>query len=290
MTPILFVTLFACSGGEGGPPTYTGSVEVTEVDVAPLIAGRLASIEVRRGDRVAEGDLVFTLATHITEVERQAREGAMEQAQAAIETTEAQAGAAWAQVSLLQRELERMQKLEEAGAGTAQQTSQLSGQLDAARAQALAARKGVAQARAVHRQAESATELVLKKLEESSVYSPIDGVVLSRNREPGEVLAPGMSVATIGDLDHPWLRLYVPLVTVERISVGGAVEVYLDADPERAHQGEISWIASQAEYTPRDILTPEERVKQVFAVDVALQPEPGIHPGIPADAIFLETN
>ncbi len=77
-------------------------------------------------------------------------------------------------------------------------------------------------------------------------------------------------------------------MVVESISVGGTVSVYLDADLEAAHQGTIDWISAQAEFTPRDILTPEERVKQVFAVDIALQPAPGIHPGIPADAVFQE--
>ncbi len=286
MTILLLTALLACSSGDDKPPTYTGTVEVTEVEIAPLLPGRLVSIEAQRGERVAAGDLLFTLDTAITELERTARAGAIDQAQAAIETTQAQTQAVWAQVNLLDRELTRMRNLEAAGAGTAQMVSQLEGQLSAARAQAAAARKGVAQAEAVKSQAEAAVALVDKKLDESSGYAPIAGVVLSRNREPGEVLGAGMSVLTLGDLDHPKLRVYVPLTMVERIQVGGSVQVYLDAAPEQAHVGTIDWIASEAEFTPRDILTPEERVKQVFAVDIALQPGPGIHPGIPADAIF----
>jgi HlyD family secretion protein len=286
MTALLLAALLACAGGDQRPDTYTGTIEVTEVEVAPLLAGRLETIAVERGDKVEPGQLLFELDTSMTELERTVREGQVTQAQAAIETTQAQARAAGAQLATFSRELERMKKLEAAGAGTNQQVSTLQGQLDGAQAQLGAARKGVAQAEAVKSQAEASLALVDKKLEEATGYAPIGGVVLSRNREPGEVLAAGMSVVTLGDLDHPKLRVYVPLIVVERIAVGGQVSVYLDAAPEQAHSGVIDWIASQAEFTPRDILTPEERVKQVFAVDVALEPGPGIHPGIPADAVF----
>jgi HlyD family secretion protein len=288
MTSLLFVALLACAGGDQRPDTYTGTIEVTEVEVAPLLPGRLEAIAVERGDRVESGQLLFELDTSMTELERAVREGQVTQAQAAIETTQAQARAAYAQVSTLDRELTRMRNLEAAGAGTNQQVSTLSGQLQGAQAQSAAARKGIAQAEAVKSQAEAGLALVDKKLEESSGYAPVSGVVLSRNREPGEVLAAGMSVVTLGDLAHPKLRVYVPLLVVERISIGGTVSVYLDADPSNARTGTIDWISAQAEFTPRDILTPEERVKQVFAVDIALEPGPGIHPGIPADAVFAE--
>ncbi len=288
MTTLLLAALLACSSGDGQPDTYTGTVEVTEVEVAPILPGRLTAIAVERGDTVEPNQLLFELDTSMVELERAVREGQVNQAQAAIETTQAQSRAAYAQVSTLDRELTRMRNLEAAGAGTNQQVSTLTGQLQGATAQMGAARKGIAQAEAVKTQAEAALALVDKKLDESSGYAPIAGVVLSRNREPGEVLGAGMSVITLGDLAHPKLRVYVPLMVVESISVGGTVSVYLDADLEAAHQGTIDWISAQAEFTPRDILTPEERVKQVFAVDIALQPAPGIHPGIPADAVFQE--
>jgi len=288
MNCLLLFALAACFDGGEVPATYTGTIEVTEVEVAPLVPGRLATIEVDRGAKVEAGQLLFSLDPSLSELERALRDGQVAQAQAAIETTRSQAQAARAQVALLERELARTRNLEAAGAGTAQQVSTLSGQLDAARAQAAAAAKGVAQAEAVKKQAEAAVALVDRTLAETKGYAPSAGVVLSRNREPGEVLAAGMSVLTLGDLGHPKLRVYVPLAVVERLAVGSPVEVRIDADPGQVHPGTVDWIASEAEFTPRDILTPEERVKQVFAVDVALQPGAGIHPGIPADAVFAE--
>lgn len=284
--------LFGCGVGCGQDsqvvPTYTGTVEVTEIDVAGTIPGRLAEVAVREGDRVPAGALLFRVETEATQMELEAREAAVEQARAAMATARSQREAVLAQVRLLERELERMRSLEKAGAGTAQQISQLQGQLQVARAQARAYADGIDQARAARTQARTAVRLVEKKLSEASTYAPTAGTVLSRNREPGEVVGAGMSVITLGDLEHPRLRVYVPLTTVERISLGTPVEVRLDVGEDATHQGEVSWISSEAEFTPRDILTPEERVKQVFAVEVSLPSSPSLHPGVPAEAVFAE--
>ncbi|MBN1334568.1 MAG: HlyD family efflux transporter periplasmic adaptor subunit [Deltaproteobacteria bacterium] len=284
---LLLATLLACSGRGGGPPVYTGTVEITEVDVAPLVPGRLVEVKAREGDTVRVGDTLFGIDTRTTLVEREARAAQVEQAQAAVETGRAQVRAAEAQMAVLDREAGRTRALLASGAGTDQQVSQIQGQFEVAKAQASAARQVVQQAEAAVAGAEAALSLVDEKIRESTVLAPVDGVVLSRNREPGEVLGAGTSVITLGDLAHPRLRLYVPLGTLESIAVGTLVEVRLDAEGLPTARGRVSWIAQEAEFTPRDILTPEERVKQVFAVDVALEPGPGIHPGIPADAVFL---
>jgi len=285
--PLLLHALLACGGADEALPTYTGTVEITEVDVAPVVPGRLLEVRAREGDAVRAGDVLFTIDTQTTLVEREARAAQVEQARAAVETGRAQVRAVEAQVAVLEREAARTRALLASGAGTDQQVSQIEGQLDVAKAQASAAHQAVLQAEAAVTGAEAALSLVDEKVRESTVLAPVDGVVLSRNREPGEVLGAGTNVVTLGDLAHPRLRLYVPLATLESIAVGSPVEIRLDAEGIAPTRGAVSWIAAQAEFTPRDILTPEERVKQVFAVDVALEPGPGIHPGIPADATFL---
>ncbi|MEM6931414.1 MAG: HlyD family efflux transporter periplasmic adaptor subunit, partial [Myxococcota bacterium] len=162
----------------------------------------------------------------------------------------------------------------------------LQGQLDVARAQLSAAKQAVAQATANGAQATAALEAVDQKLGDTKVFAAVGGRVLSRNREPGEVVSPGMSVLTVGDTDRPRLRVYVPLQIVQTLSVGDVVSVTIDARPDEPMAGTIEKVATEAEFTPRDILTPEERVKRVFAVDIALSPGPGVLPGIPAEADF----
>jgi HlyD family secretion protein len=284
---ILFAfTLFACSRFESKPEGYTGTVEVTEIEVASSVAGRIAKIAFDEGQPVNAGDLVFVLDVTTLEIQRDLAAAALETAKAAVESARAQIKTAGAGVSALDRETQRLKKMEEAGVGSAQQHSSLSGQRDVARAQREAADRLVNQALAAQGQAEAALRSAERALQEAQVHAAISGVVLSRNREPGEVVGPGASVITLGDLAHPRLRVYVPLETVETLRVGGTAKVYIDAKPDEPFQGTIDRIASEAEFTPRDILTPEERVKRVFAVDIALQPAQGILPGIPAEARF----
>lgn len=285
MTALLWLALAGCDGLRTAPAAYTGTIEVTEVDVASTLPGRVLEVKVDEGDRVAAGDLVFVLDADTVEAERDVRAATVDVASAAISTAESQVKVADAQVTWLGREATRAGKMEQSGVGTSQQKSSFEGQLAVARAQAATAREGVAQAKATASQAEAALKAAEEHVDETRVSAAVSGVVLSRNREPGEVVAPGTSVVTLGDLDRPKLRVYVPLAVMETLAVGDAVKVTTDAHPE-GYAGHISRIAKEAEFTPRDILTPEERVKRVFAVEVALDPAPGLLPGVPAEAVF----
>lgn len=119
----------------------------------------------------------------------------------------------------------------------------------------------------------------------ATLTAPIDGVVLSRNIESGEVVAAGTSLLTIGDVRTVWLRIFVPEQGLGKLKVGQRGDVFVDAFPGRAFQGSVTEIASQAEFTPRNVQTKQERVKLVFAVRVTLDNKDGLlKPGMPADA------
>lgn len=283
---ILLTLLISCGRGVDKSGVFTGTVEVTDVDVASTVPGRLVSVQVERGQKVEAGDALFEVDSTILLAQRDAAIAARDAAKAGIETLRSQQAAAGAQVSVLDREARRSASMLDAGVGTDQQVSQLDGQLKVARAQSTATGKAVVQAQLASGQADAALRVVEKQLSDTRVLAPISGVVLSRNREPGEVVGAGASVVTIGDLAHPKLRVYVPLLTLEKIALGTRVSVNLDADRTKSFAGTVSWISPEAEFTPRDILTPEERVKNVFAVDILLEPAPGLHPGVPAEAHF----
>lgn len=280
---LALLLLSACGRFTNGPDVYTGTIEATEVEVASTVAGRLLEVVPHEGDRVAVGDLIFTLDAAPYAAERDLRAAGVAYADAAIAAANAQVRAADAQVATLEREAARTGRMEDAGVGSNAQRSQLEGQLAVARAQASAARQVVAQATAGKAQAEAGLSAATQRFDEARATAAAAGVVLSRNREPGEVVAPGASVVTLGDLDHPHLRIYVPLEAVETLQVGAPAKVRIDAH-DQPFPATIARIASEAEFTPRDILTPEERVKRVFAVDLALAPAPGLLPGVPAEA------
>jgi HlyD family secretion protein len=108
------------------------------------------------------------------------------------------------------------------------------------------------------------------QLDDTSVVSPVDGVVLVKSADPGEVLAAGTPVLTLGEIDKPWLRGYVPQNKLGRIQLGMPVTVRSDSYPDKTYNGKISFIASEAEFTPKQIQTTEERVKLVYRIKIEI--------------------
>jgi HlyD family secretion protein len=106
------------------------------------------------------------------------------------------------------------------------------------------------------------------QLTDTVIYAPIDGVVLVKSAEAGEVLAAGTTIVTVGDLDHPWLRAYVGETELGRVKLGQKVKLTTDSYPGKSYTGTVSFIASDAEFTPKQIQTKEERVKLVYRIKV----------------------
>jgi HlyD family secretion protein len=106
------------------------------------------------------------------------------------------------------------------------------------------------------------------QINDTVVVAPIDGVVLVKSAEVGEVLAAGTTVVTIGDIDHPWLRAYINETDLARVKFGQSASLTTDSFPGKTYPGRISFIASEAEFTPKQIQTREERVKLVYRIKI----------------------
>jgi HlyD family secretion protein len=121
-----------------------------------------------------------------------------------------------------------------------------------------------------------------------AVRSPIDGRVLTRAVERGERVEAGTPLFTLVDLDRLYVKIYVPEPSIGKVALGQEARVYVDAYPGRAFPARVSRVAQEAEFTPKNVETREERVKLVFAVEVALGENPGgvLKPGMPADAVI----
>jgi HlyD family secretion protein len=117
------------------------------------------------------------------------------------------------------------------------------------------------------------------------ILSPVDGIVLRKNLEVGEMANPGVPIVTLMKPSDLWVRAYVPEEEVGRIKVGSRAQVAVDAYPARRFPGRITEIASEAEFTPRNVQTRKERVNLVFRIKIAVDnPEGILKPGMPADA------
>jgi HlyD family secretion protein len=134
--------------------------------------------------------------------------------------------------------------------------------------------------------------LIDSQLADTIAVSPINGVVLVKAADVGEVLAPGTSVVTVGDIEHPWLRGYIKEQDVNRVKLGAKATVTVDSGHgSKSYPGHVSFISSEAEFTPKQIQTSEERVKLVYRVKIEIEnPNGELKSNMPADAEILTGN
>ncbi len=137
-------------------------------------------------------------------------------------------------------------------------------------------------------QAKQALALAETRLSYATLRSPLSGIVLSENAEPGEYVAPGTPVVTVGDLGNVWLRAYISETDLGRVKLGQRVRVTTDTFPGKVYSGTLSFISSEAEFTPKNVQTTKERVKLVYRIKVDIpNPDMELKPGMPADAEIL---
>ncbi len=310
---LLLLFFSGCSKGDPGI-RGSGTIELDEVDVASLVGGRVTEIRVHEGDSVQVGDTLVMLAqgevtAGVREQEAEAQRASalardQEQGPRPEERNAAKADldTAVAALSLAQSELVRVQSLF---------ARKLAAQADLDRAvtqrdQAAARRDGAAQryrllesgyrkqmVDAARQGAEAALAGLMSarsKARELVLTAPIQGVVLLKNVQQGEVVGPTVPILTLGDPRKLWIRVYIAAPRVVGVHVGDSVLVTVLGD-RREYPGRVVEIATRAEFTPRAALTEEERANIVFGVKVALDAQNGgLKPGLPADARILPKN
>ena len=156
-----------------------------------------------------------------------------------------------------------------------------------AQANVTAAESKVTQAQKTIDQAQAALNLIDVQLGKLVVTAPVDGVVLARNIEPGEVVLSGATALTLGQLDHLTITVYIPENHYGEVKLGDRVRVSVDSFPNQTFEATVTRIADQAEFTPRNVQTAEGRQTTVFAVELSVQNPAGLlKPGMPADVTF----
>ena len=293
--------------GDSSQIVASGHVEATQVRVSTKVAGRLASLSVAEGDTVKAGqelariedvDLRLSLQQVKAQRDQAAAELALRLAGARKEdVAELEAQTAGVAVDLADagRDLERMQTLLDQGSGTIKARDDAQARRDMAAARLAAHREALARLRAGTRQEEkdasrarlSAAEAQIAQLEQqirdTVITSPVQGVVTEKIAEAGELLQPGAPLNEVTNLGDAWLTVYVAETDLGRIKFGQPAEVLTDGGQKR--KGKVSFVASQAEFTPKNVQTRDERVKLVFKVKIALDNADGIFkPGMPAEA------
>lgn len=288
-TALLAWPLLLAGCGETEPDAY-GNFEATEVVVSAEIGGTLLWFEAEEGDRLPVGALVGQVDTARLALQREE----IVSQQRASETRTTEAGARIAvlrtQLATARDEHARTLRLYEADAATARQLNQTEGEvrtlgarIDAARAQAEGASEEVGSVGARVAQVD-------EQIEKSRIMNPVIGTVLTTYVEPGEYVQPGAPLYEVANLDTLTLRAYISGAQLASVRVGQRVEVRYDVGEDRLETvpGRVTWIASDAEFTPTPIQTREERTDQVYAIKVRVpNPNGAIKIGMPGE-VFLD--
>lgn len=291
-----FATLLGASGCNrgDGEPVAMGTVEVVEVDVAPMVPARVTKVWVREGDMVRVGDTLVSLtqATLAPDIEgRRARVAGM-----VARLRDLQAGARPAQLERAEAELRiaeaealrtasdvtRFTPLAAEGNISAQQfeavrtaAATAAARRDAARESVRLLREGARpnEIRAAQAEVESARASLASALQTASDLTLVAanaGMITGRHVEPGEILSAGEPAVTVGGVGTPWARVYIDQRLLPRLAIGDTVTAVLDAFPERRFAGRIVALNDRAEFTPRVALTEDERADLLFGVKVDL--------------------
>ena len=297
------------NGSDPSEIDASGTVEATDADLGFNAPGRIGEITVREGDEVRRGALLARLQAPELEARKAATEAQLEAARAALAELEAGARseeiaqaraavrAAEQQREDARRDLRRARVLHDGGAisqealdkaETRAEVAEASLEQARERLRALetgprqerirAQRAAVAAAEASVRQADAA-------LENAVVEAPFDGRITTRHRDPGETVQPGQPVVTLLDPDDRWVRIYVAEDRIGAVRIGEPAVITSDTYPDREYEGRVVFIAREAEFTPRNVQTREDRVKLVYAVRVEITGDPDyvLKPGTPAD-------
>ncbi|MBP7149655.1 MAG: efflux RND transporter periplasmic adaptor subunit [Acidobacteria bacterium] len=285
----------------------SGYIEATEVRVSAEVGGTLEWLGAREGDSIAAGeplaridatDLRLALAAARAERDQAAADLALKLAgnrSEDIAEAAAQVERARADLDGAERELARMEGLLDSGSGTEKSRDDARTRREVAAAQLAAARERLNRARAGFRReeidaararvaaADARVAILDEQVRDTNIASPVAGVVTERPVERGELLVPGALVAIVTALDDAWLTAYVGERDLGRIRVGQVAQVVTDDGQRRdAH---VTYIASVAEFTPKNVQTPDEREKLVYRVKLQVPNKDGLFkPGMPAQA------
>ncbi len=283
-----------------------GNIDIREVQLTVNGSEHIAEIFVQEGDRVKKGQLLATLHTELLETHLAASEAELqaqqqivnklkagnrpqEIAKAKAEYNAAKSAARTARDSakrlekLLPKKLASPDDVETAQAKASTTTAQAEAAHQAWLLAVAGPRKeDIALAEAVLKAKGSAVKLAKQHLEDATLISPSDGVIRNRILEPGDMVTPQSPILTLALIDPVWVRAYLPETGLGKVAIGVGAEIMSDSFPDKRYQGWVGYISPTAEFTPKNVQTPELRTRLVYSVRIyACNPENELRLGMP---------
>lgn len=294
LTLITVVLLFTVSCSDETESDAYGQFEAEEIVISAETNGRLLNFEVEEGDELEQGvqaGVVDTTNLYLQKAELQA---AMESVQSNTNKLDAQKRVLQSQLETAQKELNRLRELRQDNAATEQQLDLAEGRVNTLQHQMDAVEVDKQSVVTELTRMEAKIAQINHQIEQAAILNPVSGTVLNVYTEEHELVSIGKPLYRIANLSEMILRVYISGAQLPDVRLGQSVNVLFDENETENYRvsGQVSWIASEAEFTPRMIQTKEERVTQVYAVKVRVDnPDGRIKIGMPGEVIFAaDTN
>ena len=287
---ILFLTISSCSNDNDKSDAY-GNFEATEIIVSVEATGKLLEFNVEEGQAIDEGEIIGYIDT----VQLHLKKLQLEQQKKAVKT---KSGNVFSQVSVLQQEKknaliekERTEKLLKDEAAPKKQLDDINARINVINKQITSVKTQNSTIFQEMKTIDTQVDQIENQIIKSEIINPVKGTVLTKFTEPSEIVSYGKPLYKIANLKVMELRVYVSGDQLTSIRLGQKVTVLVDKSKKenRTIEGTISWISSEAEFTPKTIQTKEERVNLVYAVKVRVVNDGTLKIGMPGEVVF-DTN
>ena len=280
---IIAVNLFSCSNSNEKADGY-GNFEATEITISAENNGKLMQFNINEGDKLEKEQFIGFIDTIPLTLKR-------EQLEVSKAVIGSKSRGVLSQINVLNAQLKtantnksRVENLIKDNAGTQKQLDDVKGEMDIIKNQILSVEIQNAPVVNELKGIDVQLKQIDDQIQKSKIINPVNGTVLSKYAEPNEITVFGKPLYKIADLSTMQLRTYISETQLASIKIGQEVTVKIDdADALRSYQGKISWIASEAEFTPKIIQTKEERVALVYAVKVDVVNDGSLKIGMPAE-------
>jgi HlyD family secretion protein len=273
----MIVSTVAGCGRKKGNEDASGSFEATEVLVSSQVAGQIMALNVEEGQLLQADEEVGYVDTVQLYLKRKQLLAGMKAVDNRIYNIALQVASLRQQIDKQQTEAARFKNLLKSNAATQKQVDDIQSSIDVLQRQLEAQTENLqnnnrsisAESLSIQAQVEQTDDLMRK----SVIASPIDGIVLEKYAEQGEVVGQGKALLKIADVDRIFLRAYITADQLDQLKLGQEVSVWADFGRKgmKPYSGTITWIAGKAEFTPRTILTKDERANLVYAIKVAVK-------------------
>lgn len=250
-----------------------GRLEADQVDVATKYAGRVAEILAREGDMVSAGQVLARMDTTELQAQLAKATASVAEAEGAIPEIEATIAQRQSAFKLAETEFARISQLAKSGSAADIEFAQKQSERDSAQATLQQARARLATAKSSVAVAKASVRLIQTQLDDCVLKSPVQGRVLYRLAQPGEVLGAGGRALTLVNLGEVYMEIFLPGHAAARLTMGSEARITFDGAPDFAVPAVISFVSPEAQFTPKQVETPDERERLMFRVRIRIPSE-----------------